>query len=232
MTAAARRALPLGIGIGIAVCLAISGCSATDTPNPPPTDAVSTTPTMTPSATPSATPTAPAPTSPPPSGASTPPTAEGLAPGFPVPTCAELLPADELRTVHGDRTALFEVGESTLYLPGPVARNAADSAARSQRCEWGFPNSDGGASALIAELTPAVRDPFLDELRAAGTFTESVTGEVLTFSRLEPNEIAGGGVAYDFDGAAWVAVTGTLVDEGQAVDTAVRIIERLRAAAS
>lgn len=217
------RSSVLTFGIAAVVMLVVTGCAPTEAPEPP-------VPTST---SPSGS-SAPTPPTGSPAASPTPSTDAGLAAGFVIPPCAELLPADELVATYDDRVVLLDDGPDTYELPGPAAQQAEASAVRWQECFFGIPGSDGIGGVHIGELSSDTRDGLVEALRQAATFTEATTAGALVFSRFESGEdrLSARGIAYVFDGAAWVAVDGSLGDEELALAEATRVIEVVRSAAA
>jgi hypothetical protein len=204
------------LALAVAGILSLAGCTASG-PDVEPTPSQSAilgseqTPTPTPSSTPTAEET-PEP-SPEPTATPLPETA---------PDCGQLISLAWLRENLDDEVEGPDV-EGTLTeesLPGPVAREAFESATVIRSCVWGIPYSDGAFRLSILSIAPGAQQKLIDAMAASSLYTRHDDRPYPIYSRTVNDSIGAGGYAQGFAAGYWVMATGTLID----ADTAAQIV--------
>ncbi|KKI19996.1 MULTISPECIES: hypothetical protein [unclassified Leucobacter] len=125
-----------------------------------------------------------------------------------LPGCEELLPLEDVRRISGDDRMVF-LSDSAPYRAlvvehefRPVAAAAYGSAAESEACAWGVPNTGQVTSLLVARLSDAQRKEVIAELEGAGFERSEQNGNPM-FTRHEETGLSGWLRAYLFRGDIW-----------------------------
>ena len=112
---------------------------------------------------------------------------------------------------------------------GPVAAEALRSAAQSEHCTVGIPDTEVGVSVVAAELTAPATQSLIGALRNSD-FVEVAAGDgLITFTRFDIGGIHDVATAYVFDQNIWVSSLGGGTEE-YAIRLAHVALENIRAA--
>jgi len=91
-----------------------------------------------------------------------------------LPTCGELLTADDIVTILGDGYEEFSPGEdfeSTTVVPDERVIGVLEDAVKSQRCGWGVPHTSDASVYVIAEVESAAAADLRSHLQSEADFT-------------------------------------------------------------
>lgn len=149
-----------------------------------------------------------------------------------IPSCGELIPLPVVRALFADAAETIAVtGSPADHMPGPLAARTVRGASQAEMCAWGVPASDGGFSAVTAEITAKARTELIDALRSASGYRERAIGGEVAFTREVDNELGTTTVAYVFVDTVWITLNGTL-DTRTARELASEALDAVRIANS
>ncbi|MEL0625654.1 hypothetical protein V6245_01715 [Salinibacterium amurskyense] len=198
MTAAAASAL--------VALLLLSGCVSSDSAD----DAATPTATASQSQTPTSSPL---------------PTPEPLI----LPGCDTLLPLNDAKDLFSPSTVVLGA-EDTIPVRGdelPEIDAAAGNATIAKNCIWGVPNSDGGFTVVVTDITEADATNLQDALLATG-FTGATSGAITTLEKEFETAVGWAAQTHYLVADLWVYVTGTSTQ--LTVDVADAVLEQVRLA--
>ncbi len=137
------------------------------------------------------------------------------APSIVVPSCDEILPIESIHAfLNDDRVERHEVGPDGLERLasepfGPSAVAAYQGALQLTHCTWGYPQSDGFADVVFAELSPESTASFTAALEDS-VFVKRTSGAAVIYEDLDPQRRKSLPVRHGFIGNIWVGTTGSI----------------------
>ncbi|MBH0022878.1 hypothetical protein [Salinibacterium sp. SWN248] len=146
-----------------------------------------------------------------------------------LPGCDTLLPLNDAKSLFSPSTVVLGA-DDTIPIRGdelPEIDTAAGNASVAKNCIWGVPNSDGGFTVVVADISEADATNLQDALLATG-FTGASAGTVTTLEKEFETAVGWSAQTHYFVSDLWVYVSGTSTE--LTVNVADAVLDQVRTA--
>lgn len=146
-----------------------------------------------------------------------------------LPGCDTLLPLNDAKSLFSPSTVVLGA-DDTIPIRGdelPEIETAAGNASIAKNCIWGVPNSDGGFTVVVTDISETDATNLQDALLATG-FTGASAGTVTTLEKEFETAVGWSAQTHYFVGDLWVYVSGTSTE--LTVDVADAVLDQVRVA--
>ncbi|MEV8252759.1 hypothetical protein AB0O95_02210 [Rhodoglobus sp. NPDC076762] len=146
-----------------------------------------------------------------------------------IPGCDTLLPLNDAKSLFSPSTVVLGADDA-VPISGdelPEIETAAGNASIAKNCIWGVPNSDGGFTVIVTDITEADASNLQDALLATG-FTGATSGTVTTVEKEFETAVGWMAQTHYFVGDLWVYVSGTSTE--LTVNVADAVLDEIRMA--
>lgn len=127
-----------------------------------------------------------------------------------IPGCDTLLPLTDAKSLFSPSTVVLGA-DDTVPIRGeelPEIDTAAGNASIAKNCIWGVPNSDGGFTVVVTDISEADAANLQDALLATG-FTGASAATVTTLEKEFETAVGWSAQTHYFVSDLWVYVSGT-----------------------
>ncbi|MBH0116795.1 hypothetical protein I6E52_08030 [Salinibacterium sp. NG253] len=146
-----------------------------------------------------------------------------------IPGCDTLLPLSEAKTLFSPSTVVLGADDAVPIRGDdlPEIDTAAGNASVAKHCIWGVPNSDGGFTVIVTDISEADATNLQDALLATG-FTGASAGTVTTLEKEFETAVGVSAQTHYLVSDLWVYVSGTSTE--LTVNVADAVLDEVRAA--
>lgn len=127
-----------------------------------------------------------------------------------LPGCDTLLPLSDAKSLFSPSTVVLGA-DDTIPIRGdelPEIETAAGNASIAKNCIWGVPNSDGGFTVIVTDISEADATNLQDALLDFG-FVGATAGTVTTLEKEFETAVGMTAQTHYFVGDLWIYVSGT-----------------------